>query len=243
MKNKKGKHMFGTNDKYKIMNELFFISIVILLPLVSLFSSINLVTYDINYYGRQFDKYNISAEVGINETDLLDATQNLLDYIKGKRNDLNFTSIIKNKETEFFSYRDKLHMVDVKNIFMWINIARYVTIALLILITFLISFNNKIKINTSKCFVLSSILGALPFVMLLLLMYLDFNKYFTIFHKIFFRNDLWLLDPNTDRLVNIFPEEFFLNMAIKILTNYFIALAIIFTIGIGMILKGRKKYI
>ncbi|MFQ8777111.1 MAG: DUF1461 domain-containing protein [Roseburia sp.] len=39
----------------------------------------------------------------------------------------------------------------------------------------------------------------------------DFSKYFVVFHKIFFSgNDLWVLDPHTDMLINIVPEGFFL---------------------------------
>lgn len=36
----------------------------------------------------------------------------------------------------------------------------------------------------------------------------DFTKYFIMFHHIFFSNDLWILDPSTDMLINIVPEGF-----------------------------------
>jgi D-alanyl-D-alanine carboxypeptidase len=38
----------------------------------------------------------------------------------------------------------------------------------------------------------------------------DFDHYWRIFHTIFFTNDLWLLDPSTDMLINIVPLEFFI---------------------------------
>ena len=44
----------------------------------------------------------------------------------------------------------------------------------------------------------------------------DFTKYFTIFHQIFFDNDLWLLDPATDLLICIVPEPFFVDTALYI---------------------------
>lgn len=37
----------------------------------------------------------------------------------------------------------------------------------------------------------------------------DFTKYFIIFHKIFFTNDLWQLDPRTDLLINIVAGTIF----------------------------------
>ena len=36
----------------------------------------------------------------------------------------------------------------------------------------------------------------------------NFTKYFIMFHHMFFTNDLWILDPTTDMLINIVPEGF-----------------------------------
>ena len=48
----------------------------------------------------------------------------------------------------------------------------------------------------------------------------DFTKYFTVFHEIFFDNDLWLLNPNEDLLINIVPEPFFVDTAARIATVF-----------------------
>ena len=45
---------------------------------------------------------------------------------------------------------------------------------------------------------------------------IDFNRCFVIFHKLFFDNDLWLLDPEKDMIINILVEPFFADMALKI---------------------------
>lgn len=37
----------------------------------------------------------------------------------------------------------------------------------------------------------------------------DFNKAFIAFHHLFFTNDLWLMDPATDLMIRLLPEEFF----------------------------------
>ena len=44
----------------------------------------------------------------------------------------------------------------------------------------------------------------------------DFSKYFIVFHHIFFDNDLWILNPATDLLINIVPEPFFMDTALRI---------------------------
>ena len=46
---------------------------------------------------------------------------------------------------------------------------------------------------------------------------LDFNKAFTVFHKLFFPGkDNWLFDPRTDPIILMLPAEFFRNCAILI---------------------------
>ncbi len=43
-----------------------------------------------------------------------------------------------------------------------------------------------------------------------------FYKYFRIFHKIFFANDLWMFDPATDYMIRMLPEGFFLDFVFRI---------------------------
>ena len=59
----------------------------------------------------------------------------------------------------------------------------------------------------------------------------DFSKYFIVFHKIFFNNDLWVLDPRTDMLINIVPEGFFFDTAAQI--------ALVFAVIVGMFFVGN----
>ena len=53
----------------------------------------------------------------------------------------------------------------------------------------------------------------------------DFTGLWESFHRLFFRNDLWLLNPRTDLMINMFPEDFFFHMVIRI--------AVMFLIGFG----------
>ena len=40
---------------------------------------------------------------------------------------------------------------------------------------------------------------------------------FTAFHKLFFRNDYWLFDPDTDPVINLLPDSYFLHCLAGIL--------------------------
>ena len=67
----------------------------------------------------------------------------------------------------------------------------------------------------------------------------DFHRYFMIFHEIFFKNDLWLLDPDTDLLIRMLPEGFFLDMVKRIGFIFLILMVIVLIISV-VILKLRN---
>ena len=68
----------------------------------------------------------------------------------------------------------------------------------------------------------------------------DFTRYFIIFHQIFFDNDLWILDPETDLLINIVPEPFFMDTAGRIALVFAIPVLIIFLLCLFLLLRNRK---
>ena len=41
-----------------------------------------------------------------------------------------------------------------------------------------------------------------------------FEAAFTRFHEVLFSNDLWQLDPRTDRLIQMYPEGFWRDMTV-----------------------------
>ncbi len=70
---------------------------------------------------------------------------------------------------------------------------------------------------------------------------IDFKNAFILFHEIFFpNNDYWIFDTSTDEIINILPEEFFMNCGIIIAaTAIVLSLAFI----IFDIIKNRKNQV
>ncbi|MBC7960375.1 MAG: DUF1461 domain-containing protein, partial [Vallitaleaceae bacterium] len=66
---------------------------------------------------------------------------------------------------------------------------------------------------------------------------INFDKYFTLFHTTFFNNDLWLLDPDTDILINMVPEIFFFTTAMLVVVVF--AILTMATILIAEIAKKK----
>ena len=67
----------------------------------------------------------------------------------------------------------------------------------------------------------------------------DFSSFWTKFHHIFFTNDLWLLDYDTDRMIRICPEQLFFDIVVRFaLIGFGVVLALLI---ISIIIKGKKK--
>ncbi len=48
----------------------------------------------------------------------------------------------------------------------------------------------------------------------------NFTQCFTIFHEIFFDNDLWMFNPSEDYMIRMLPEGFFSDMVVRIGTMF-----------------------
>lgn len=209
----------------------------LILFLVLLFTSFQIIVYNLNYYEGQYEKRNIAYKVGVSEKDLMYITENMLKYLKDERNTLDMQVTVNNELEEVFGQREKAHMVDVKDLFIIGTSIRNIGAIILILFMIYFYFNKNfayIVLGFIK-YVFLAIIGVI--ILLGSLLVINFNKYFTIFHEIFFDNDLWLLDPNEDILINIVPEDFFFETSMYILILF--SFLMIISITIAEIIKRK----
>ena len=173
-------------------------------------------------------------------SDVMQVTKEMMSYLRGNRADLVVETNVNGEEREFFNDREKAHMVDVKNLFvggLWLR--RAAILALAIAVVLLIRTKADWKRLLSKSFLIT--IGSFVGITLAagVLFMTDFHRYFMIFHEIFFTNDLWLLDPDTDLLIRMLPEGFFLDMVKRIGLIFLILMVIVLVISV-LILKYKN---
>jgi integral membrane protein (TIGR01906 family) len=69
------------------------------------------------------------------------------------------------------------------------------------------------------------------------LMAVNFDRFFVMFHGVFFNNDAWIFNPATDPIINVLPETFFLHCFIL----FFILLEIFYLLPIYFGKRALKK--
>lgn len=218
-----------------IVSIVFVISLIITL----LFVDVEMATFDIEFYENKFEEYSIYDKTQIEKKDLIIVTREMLDYMKGNRKNLIIEAKVNGKEEIVFGERERKHMVDVKDLFEKGFMIRNLSLILFIISLFLvIKFYKK---TLYKLLISASILPLIIMSIFGIAISIDFNKYFTIFHEILFTNDLWLLNPKTDILIQMLPLDFFYSISIRILTYFILQLIIIFLLG--FILREKEKSI
>ena len=103
------------------------------------------------------------------------------------------------------------HFDEVKNIVIGLYIAGLICLLSLIL---LIIFVKK-KLGPRTFFAAGVATINLPLLLLAGIM-IDFDSFFVLFHKIFFKNDYWIFDSVTDPVIRILPETYFMHCAVVI---------------------------
>ncbi|NLY44646.1 MAG: TIGR01906 family membrane protein [Tissierella sp.] len=212
------------------MKRLVGIILIISISLSLLVLSIETSSYNKTYYINSYEKYNIVQRTGESLEHLSTITDDIILYLKGDGGD--------ELLSPYFNEREVLHMRDVQNLFNLARVIKYsgLIIAMMILAYFLY---KKEFLFIGKTLLYGPIMTYILLVVLGLLASTDFNKYFTYFHLIFFTNDLWLLNPKTDLMIQMLPEPFFMGMGIRIMLSFFIYLSILQVVGYLYKRKGK----
>ena len=124
---------------------------------------------------------------------------------------------VEGREQDFFNERDRLHMRDVRNLFLGGMKVGVICLAVAAVILAVLRkreedwkrlYFRTYSIALSAWLVIGVLLG--------IAFCVDFTTCFTIFHKLFFTNNLWVFDPETDYMIRMLPEGFFSDMVIRI---------------------------
>ena len=217
----------------------------VLLIAVLLTVSIEAFALNEGFFVSEYRKLGTAEKIGISDAGLETATRALIEYTKGEREDLAITAEIGGETREVFNRREKDHMVDVRGLYLMARDVRnhaLIAIAVLTALGFLLSRTRAVQ------FILKSYLKVCMVFLALLLMLaawilINFSSFWVTFHHVFFTNELWILDPETDILINMVPQPFFFDLVIRIailFAGLFIASMLLGCVGLKLYKKFAK---
>ena len=218
------KHFF-TNSIIAIQNFALFI--------FSILAIIFYNCFNLDFYKNFYEKENLAPSINTTSSELINNTENLLAYLKDN------TSLNKN----WFSDKDILHMIDVKNLY---NVSfKVMTFCLIIFVitTIIIIITKKTKtlLYITKTFNKTLVIFILLIAILAGIIAYNFNSFWIRFHTILFSNDLWLLSPDESNLIRMVPEEFFISLITRIIIHIFIVFTLLLITNIIVKRKITSK--
>lgn len=207
---------------------------------VVLITSVEAVVYfDPGFFEKEYTKYNVLERVHMEMDDLLYVTDEMMDYLKGDREDLVVNTIVDGEEREFFNEKEKRHMVDVQGLFLSaMKLREGAALLALLCGAYLLLKEEGMVLLRMLQWGIGLFIGSMA--ALAALIATDFTKYFTYFHLIFFDNDDWILNPKTDLLINIVPEGFFRDAAYTI-AFLFLGVCLLLWLAAFFLRKRAKK--
>lgn len=179
-------------------------------------------------YYLDITRFNLVGESGLNAVVIKENYNALIDYCSPFfTGDLVFPSLRASES-------GLSHFAECKDIFNAIYIAGAICLVLTIVIFIIKRHNDEYKfLRTSAIvtLVLPVLVGAAAAI--------NFDALFLLFHKLVFSNDDWLFDPATDPIIELLPEEFFLQCAIIIVATMILG-AVIALIAFFIVKKRHK---
>ena len=211
------------------LDTILVLTLVVALSLTALVMAIEENTYNLDYYVESFEANGVYAITGKTEEELESISKDIITYLKGSND---------NALDRHFNEREIKHMEDVLGLY---ELARLIKlISALAALAMVFWFLSREKAGfMGKWMALGIFANHLLLILLGILVVTDFTRYFTVFHEIFFNNDLWILNPNTDLLIQMLPEPFFVNIAGKIGLSFIKYLALAQLIGYIFYKKGK----
>ena len=158
------------------------------------------------------DQLNVYEDAGVSREEQALIDRDLADYLRGDIDSLDRRVTLRGEEVDCaFNARELAHMKDVRRLFGIGFAVRRVLVVLTVLLLIAAALTGR-RAGLSTA-VSAGLIAFIAAAGALAVKLAGFSRVFIAFHHLAFSNDLWLLDPATDVMIRMLPEEFFAGMA------------------------------
>ena len=184
---------------------LFHIGAVLLAVYLSFFRT--------DFMNRECERHQVPGQLGISRDELYRVTEEMISYVKGDKSSLDVTVTVAGNTGLFFNERDRQHLTDIADMVEQGKIVFTLGTLCLAGMLFLLAYKGKVRLLCtvyllSLCFLLG------VFLLLGMWILIDLTGCINTFHRVFFRNDKWILNPAKDKLILLFPQALFRDGAV-----------------------------
>jgi len=214
---------------------------IVAVPLLLITASVTWAFNSPGLYNDGFEKYSISRISGITDGDLRQVGADIRGYINSGDEPLDVRTKIMGEERDLFNDREIAHMKDVKKLVRGVYVLALVSavyLAAMILIGFAVRRMRFVS-DLSRRLALGGGLTLGLLVAFGVVALVGFDSVFLKFHQLSFANDFWQLDPRTDYLVRIFPQDFWFDATLWVAVRAIVGASVLTVAGSSFLVYRR----
>ena len=183
---------------------------VLAVPILLFTTNIRFLASDTGYLEGGIRRHDAAQTTGIALNELDYAVGAIVRYFEDDAETLRILVFADGQEIALFSEDETLHMEDVKGLMRTIFRANEVALgfALAYVAATVLWAGERSGRTLAKEMLAAVGVGALVGLAVGIVALVGFDSAWEQLHEVIFPNDLWLLDPRTDRLIQMFPETF-----------------------------------
>lgn len=179
-------------------------------PVLIATSTVRWLATDEAYMRHGFRAFDAAERTGLPLAEVDRAGAEVLAYFRNDADRLDITVMADGQSQALFTEREIAHMADVKRLIRAVfRLHEASLVVVLSYVALAVLWSGETSPRTLAKLALAGIgAGALAFGSIGVFALSGFDQAWTTFHEVAFRNDLWQLDPDTDRLIQMYPEPF-----------------------------------
>ncbi len=183
---------------------------VIALPILLFTTNIRFLASDTGFLESSLRRHDSAENTGVALGELDYAVGAIVRYFEDDAQTLRILVFTGGEETALFSAEETLHMQDVKGLMRTIFRANEVALGFVLAYVAgtVLWAGERSGRDLARDTLAGVGVGGAVGVAVGILALVGFESAWERLHEIVFTNDLWLLDPRTDRLIQMFPESF-----------------------------------
>ena len=219
---------------------------IVAVPLFLVLTNVRIAATEQRVYEYSFAQYDAVAATGVDRAQLDGAAATIVDYFRTGEDDelLDIRVVVNGQEEALYNQREILHMRDVKDLMQLtfrLHEISFVFLVAYVVIVFLWARERALRQLARQAIVA----GASTVVLLgagAIAVVLGFDRLFEQFHLLSFSNDLWRLNPATDRLIQMFPQGFWFDVTLGVGVLTAIEGGLVAMLGLGyLVWSGRTR--
>lgn len=191
------------------LSRLATVLFIVALPTLLITSNVRFLAGEVRVYEYAFRTYDADQVTGLPMADLDRAAREIIDYFENDEDTLRVLVQDNGDEVSLYDARETEHMRDVKSLIRVVFRVNEIALAFVLTYVTAVFIWSRQPLRRLAHQSLAGVAAGFALILFVgIFAVIGFEQTWDRFHRIAFRNDLWQLDPDTDRLIQMFPEAF-----------------------------------